>query len=398
MFTTTRSRIAGICLLLAATTVTTATAADGFRAALLSDMATAMNMRQQIEALDEGQHVGTLSYKGHPVTVVVKDNHVVHIGYSVFTAEHRKNAGSPFFDVVERYALLEKLPLKRDKSIERELFEEGIHIDTGSLSMLPSFYAATDIEFSLANEDGKKYRASWQKGGKTICEIELPFTYSLLHGTTMEENENMLVSELLEHSGPITDSSVFIKAEIKRDGLVTYFPYSYYILPGESYYFDSLNANRYYTKADSTTFAPIYDPEYPQESMANVTTSLEVPNSLMLEVKVIQYNYRSTTVTLPLSAFVKYCFDNGCTPFFGIIERNSDKIICQLIMRNENEGYCHLMKLNVDATVAGGTDGKITARLNPYIPISKISDLFADRNGSQPEHARPARKIKFQTK
>lgn len=387
-----------LCMFLLAALTFNSYAASGFHGALLSDMAKAMKMTQKIEALDEGTHVAALSYSGRPITVIVKNDRVAHIGYSIFTAEHRDYTYSPFFDAIERYALLEKLPIQRQKTVERELFEEGIHIDAGSLSILPGLYNAADVEFSLSNDNGKKYHAVWTRKGSPVCEITLPFTYELLHGTTMEENESYLISDLLECNAKGSDESIFTLPSVSREQLITFFPYSYYICPGEAYYFDNLNANRYYTKADSINFAPIYDEKYPLESLANLTTSLEVPNNMTLEVKIIQYNYRSATVALPLSAFVKYCIDNGCTPFFGVLEHNDDSIVCQLLMRNIDEGYCHLLKIKAGTETPGANEGKLTARMSPYIPISKISALFADPTEAQQVKQSQARKIRFKHK
>ncbi len=370
-------------------------AADGYSAALLADMAGAMKMQKAIEALPEGTHVEAISYRGKPVTVVVSNNRVSHIGYSIFPAEQRLGAPSPFYDFAERYALIADLPLKRDKTLEREFFEEGIHFDAGSIASLPSLYKADGVEFSLANEDGKKYRAQWSRGGSPVCEIEVPFTYSLLHGTTMEENEGYLIADLLEVSAIHPDSLPFARTEPVREQLVATFPYSYYVLPGEAYYFDNLNSNRYYTKADSTTFAPILDERYLPESLANIATSMEVPNDLMMDLKVVQYNYRTTNVSLPLSGFVNYCINHGCTPFFGVMEDKGDLIDLMLIMRNADEGYCHLVKLTTSKPAYGEKWDKLTARLNPYIPISKITALFADPTESQQVAPRAARPIKF---
>ncbi len=373
-------------------------AADGFRSVLLSDMAVAMKMRPRMLAMKNGTHVGELTYAGLPITVVVKDGTITHIGFSIFTSDHRQYAYSPFFDAIERFCLIPKLPMKRDKNMDRELFEEGIHIDAGSLSMLPELYNKPDVEFSLYNEDGKKYHAVWSRDNNTLADITMPFTYGLLHGTSMEENENILISDLMNAATKEPDNSIFAPVKVNRDELITYFPYSYYILPGEAYYFDNLNSNMYYTIADSTDFAPIFDVNYPLESLANVTTSLEVPNDIMLKIKVIQYNYRNTTVDLPLAHFVKYCLDNGCTPFFGVLSNTTDKTVCQIIMRNIDEGYCHLLKIESGNIADESIRTTISARMNPYIPISKISALFADPTESEQVKDRPTRTIKFKKK
>lgn len=414
-------RIATVIATVLLASLTSASAADGYRSSLLHDMSMAMNMADSIGQLPDGTHVARLSYLERPVTVVVELGSVSHIGYSIFSKEHRDLAYSPFFDMMERYALLEKLPMNRVKSVERELSEEGIRFYCGSLSVLPTLFEMPDVEFSLEYIDGKKYHASWRKNDQNVAVIETPFTYGLLHGTSMEEDESNLISDFQRLSATQLAETDWTEPTVSRESLYVYNPesssmthteivipdefsdldeaeqtdsvstpasYKYYVKRGEAYYFDNLNSNRYYT-IDNERIAALCEPEYPFESLANILTSMEVPNSLVVDANIKQYNYRSTSVTLPLSAMVKYFLDRGCTPFVGLLKRNDDNMTALLIMRNETEGYCHLLRLNAPASVTGSPEGTVTARVTPYIPISKISSLFdesTESKQSNPSH------------
>lgn len=367
--------IAAILLTIACLPSGAATQPTGrFSSDLLASMADAMKMNTQISAFPDGIHVAALSYAGKPVTVVVKDGEVTHIGYSIFDEGLRTDAPSPFYDVLERYALIEKLPMQRIKTVDRELFEEGVHFSTGNLAMLPRFFGDQNVEFSLSNENGKKYIATWAKNGNTKCSVTLPYTYEFLHGTTMEENERRLIDDLNRLSASGTAEFSFSQPDESR--LVTLFPSNYYILPGESYYFDNFNGNRYYSRTDSVTFEPIFRDDYPRESLANVCTSLEAPHNIRLSLKLVQYGYKTTTVDVPLAGLVDYFLSAGCTPFFGIIEHNDKQTVCELLMRNFDEGYCHILKITAPTPDIGLSDASFSARMNSYIPISKLSSLF----------------------
>lgn len=371
-------------VVLLATFMTVSAAIDGYRSSLLHDMAVAMKMTDSIEQLSEGTHVARLSYHDRPITIVVEHGRVNHIGYSIFTKEHRESAYSPFFNMVERYALLEKLPMQRIKSVGRELYEEGIHFEIGSLSILPSLYDRPDLEFTLENINGKKYRARWRMNDQDLVVIDTPYTYGLLHGTSMEDDENNLISDLRQLSDSRFEKSDWIvPSEIQEEDFDSiYHQYkpdkdNLFVKPGETYYFDNLNSNRYYT-TDNDSLVPLHDPAYPFESMANILTSMEVPNSLVVDANIKCYNYRTDTVSLPLSAMVKYFLDQRCTPFVGLLESNPENTVALLVMRNINEGYCHLIKLTTPASAAGTDEGSVTARINAYIPISKITSLFVE--------------------
>lgn len=351
--------------------------ADLFRSDILARMASAMKIENTLSEMPDGISVAELEYNGRPLSVVKQDGVIRHIGFSVFPAPMRRQAHSPFYDVIERYALIDALPIEKKKTVDRELFEEGVHFSKGSIQKLPALFGNEKVEFSLTNNNGKEYHAVWTENGRQICEVTLPYTYEFLHGTTMDENERRLIEDFKTLSA--TSFENYSSADVERSSLITYFPTNYYIKPGQSYYFDSFNTNRYYMMPDSLSFAPIYDAEYPRESLANVCTSLEVPNNLKLSIKLVQYNYKSTTVEMPLSSVVDYFLREGCTPFFGIIESTEKQTVCELLLRNEDEGYCHILKITAPAEAIAEHEGTYTARMNSYIPISKISSLFDEQ-------------------
>lgn len=354
---------------------------DSYATDLLAEIAAALGKEDSIASLPEGLSVAALKYGARPVTVVKEHGKVSHIGLTVFGEELRKQIPSPFYDAVERYALIDVLPMKRIKTVDRELFEEGVEFMSGNIRRLPSFYEKEGLEFQLRNENGRKYVASWRQDGHMLEEIVMPYTYGFLHGLDMDECESRLLSDLQDL--PDERFNGFSPCKVDRSELVTYFPVNYYIKPGESYYFDHLNANRYYTSQDSTEFVPIYDPSFPHESLANVLTSLEVANDLRLDISLVTYNFKKRRVTVPLSQFIDYCLQRGCDPFFGIIESTEERTVCQLLLRNTDEGFCHLLKITAPSSLIGAREGTYEARMNSYIPISKITSLFPRTDAPQ---------------
>ena len=58
-------------------------AGNRYRTDLLQRMAEALTANERLDTLPEGRYVGLMQYKTHPVTVVVADSTVEHIGYSI---------------------------------------------------------------------------------------------------------------------------------------------------------------------------------------------------------------------------------------------------------------------------------------------------------------------------
>ena len=350
---------------------------------ILKEMSEAMKITGLLDTISDGIHVEAIDYKGKPVTIISENGKITHIGYSVFLEDIRRGIPSPFYNMMERYALLEALPLKRQKTVSRELYEEGFNFSKGSLGLLPSLYKDSTIIFSLDTQNGKKYNAEWRKGDNPVVSMTAPVSYDLHHGTNMDENERRILEDLQSISKAPFNKENFKKSPISREDVITYFPVNYYILPGESYYFDNFNTNRYYTRTDSINFNPIFSNEYPMETLANLCTGIEIENRINIDIKLIQYGHKKPNVNIPLSVLVEYCLNNGCTPFFGVIGSDKNTITAELLMRNAPEGYCHNIKITAPLSSICNEDGPFKARMNPFIPISKISSLFDDNYTDQ---------------
>lgn len=352
---------------------------DLFSSDILGEIATALDSRSQLDTLPDGIHIGTLFHAGKPLTIVKRDSTVRHIGYAIFSAELRQATPSPFYNVLERNALIKGLQIKRDKTVDEEFADQGVVFSKGKLQTLPDLYGKSDIAFTLENRNGKAYHAIWTDKDKTICEIEMPYTFKFLNGTDMDENERRLTDDLMMLTQYHFDSDSLEAVDIDKERLVPHLLNEHYILPGESYYFDTLNSNRYYEQVDSSFFRPVYSPEYPIESLANICTSTEVPNNLTVELKVIKYGFKTSIIEVPLSSLINYFRRNDCQAFFGIIKSNEQEFVCEIIFRNADEGYCHIVKMTVPIDAIGTKDGRYIARLNSYIPISKIENLFYEK-------------------
>lgn len=351
-----------------------------FSADVLGDIAAALGNRDTLDSIPDGIYIGTFTSRGKPLSVIKADSMVCHIGYSIFTEDMRKELPSPFYDVLERNALIKDIPgMKRQRTVDQEFEERGVVFRKGSLKMLPSLFGRPEIKFNLYNYDGKKYHAIWADSDRVVCEIEMPYTYEFLKGTEMDENERRLVDGLSRLRPYAFANDSLAAADVDNCSVLPYHTSNLYILPGESYYLEGLNANRFYQMSDSGALYPVYAPEFPIESLSNLCTAAEVPNKISVEVKVVKYGFKKAFVEVPLTSMVDYFRKSGTTPFFGIIETGPDATVCEVVFRNTAEGYCHILKMTAPAETIGKREGKFTARLNSFIPISKIENLFDDK-------------------
>lgn len=356
------------------------------------------------------------TYKTLPVRVDINGGTVIHIGYDIFDDALRGGPNDVVFNFLERYALAADMPLKREKSVNAMLAEDQITFEGGDFSRLKRMN--TDgYSISVNNLNGRQYRVSWNTPDEqTEYVVSFPISYDLLHGTGMVENERRLLDGLTSHINK-PDNSV----SVTRHQLLPTWNINYYILPGNSYYTDALTSNKYYQFVISDTisagktadliesvkeavksasqaektgdnkpnltkpakksgFELIYNPSiYPIESIANMLTTGKIDNDFILDIKHIGYDFNYQNISVPLNQAIDYFIKKNCEVFFGVSQQKDDIYTCVVIFRNIPEGYCHSMRVTINRNDLESCTGRFPARLTSYIPISKISNLFGEK-------------------
>lgn len=315
------------------------------------------------------------SYQNLQVHALKAGDEVKHIGYRLFVQDERRWFDLPVFDFLERSVLEADIPgILDDVTVERSLEEDGVQYANGNLRTLLTVAPDTTLSLVIENPDGRNYLLRWtDAAGEMVYAITFPIFYDLLHGTEMTENERRLWEGLSSNSIEQRDTLIVDASMLMQDAdsLVRVFE-------GEQYYFPENNSNRYYEYVDSARFRLICNERHPLYSLANLVTSTEIENGYQVKVRLIGYDYSDRFFNMPLSEFVDYFIKNGCKPFFGVIDADEKKITALLTMKNEKEGYCHNIRLTAPADIMRIENGEITARITPYIPISRILSLFDD--------------------
>ncbi len=357
-------------LAVAASCVSVAT--NSYRTDLLQQMANVMKITEQLDMLSNGEHYKLLTYRNRNITVIVKDSVIQHVGYAVFTPLQRQMAGAVVCNFLERYALEVSLPMKRGKSVERQLDEDGIFFKWNDFGFFKQLENDTTYCIAVENLDNRRYTVRWSKNEKEAFCVNFPIEHDLLAGTDMLENERRILDELQK-----TDS-MLIWQDVLTDStrLKMTWQGKYYVLPGKSYYIDQLNSNRYYGKNADNSYGLIYHQNYIVESLSNLLTTGCIENSYELEIRLLKYGFVQDTVTVKLNQWLNYCLKHHCTAYFGMISTAAEVANCELIMQNKEMGYIHLMNLTMDISAIEDRKGIITGRLSCYIPTTRIKYLF----------------------
>lgn len=353
-------------------------AQDRYQTDMLKLIADKTGLRQQLDTIKEGEYTHYSQFKSQPITIIVENNRVTHIGFSIFDNNQRQGFGKHICNFLERYFLELAIPTIDHFSTSQRMKEDRVTFlkgepDPQNLRLLSE---DTTVCINLQSINEKDYIMGWRRDSIWQCIISFPIEYDLLIGTNMDERERRL-SEELQNEYCYTDS---LDKE-RQDKLIKAWQDNYYTLKGRAYLLENLNGNLYFEKDSDGLFKPIFNTIYPIESLANLFTSSFIKNEYEIEIQMRKYGFITDTICVPLTRWINYCRFTGCKPFFGIIALNEDGIsTCELIMYNAELGYNHIMKIWFPLAALETRKGIIKARLNSYVTSSRIKNLFDDNN------------------
>lgn len=352
-------------------------AQNEYRTDLLVRMASKLKIAEQLDTLRDSIYYNLFSYRERPLTVIVDNHRVEHIGYHLFTNEHRDVFHTPVINFLERYFLELDLGIDSIHTMKDKMENDNVRFHKGNSKFfrnLPNdslYQIAYFVSIQNINERG--YSVEWLKDSTIVCGISFPIEYAVLTGTDMVEYENRLKNEIERDT--LKSPKV---AEVTREMLKKEWQENYYILKGDYYYFESLNNHQFFVMDSLEQLRPMYDSIHVVESLHNLFTMPYLENEYTLDVKLVKYGFKKEFFSIPLKQWLRFCLNSGCRPYFGIISNDGKNVVCELIMRNSDMAYVHVMNLTFDLKTLEERGGVIKARLNSYIPTARIKYLFEE--------------------
>lgn len=325
---------------------------------------------------NDGLFYKALRYQGYPVSVIVRGGEVTHVGYSLFTPAQRLCLSELQCNFIERMALTADIPDFYGVPFSQYLKDEKVEFWEGDFGVLKSLASDTTLVVHDTMNEGKIHIVSFYSSNKQtrLLTLTYPANYHLISGLNMTEAENALYADI----NRICVENIPI-VELADSMLQPFGDSSVWSVSGNTLFLPEVNANRYYKKTDEM-YSLLYSEDFPKETMANLVTGLEVDNSFVLDVKLVKYGYQKEQIQIPLRRWVAFCLQTGCKPYFGAERMENNQIQGELLMRNEELGYCHVMKMMFDPSILREKTGIIQARLNIYVPISNIKSLFQEND------------------
>lgn len=341
----------------------------------LKAIAVKANISSISDTLSDGIYYGMTVYKKKPITIIVEDNEVKHIGYSIFSPQQRAAFNPICCNFVERYALILKVPVERNRPNHEMMEQDKVIFRTGNFETLEDLIGERDTTLRISyNCENNINFFTWNKNGNIVCELGFPSSYKLLLGMEMDELDARLKRDILNTPTPVSDS---IRVFSKED-LIASITRDFYVKKGAYYYFAELNSDNYYEPVSQkeNMYSLMYNCQYPRQSLANVMTNSGLPNKFQLHIKQEVYGYNDSVYTAPLAKYIDFCLKSGCNPYFCVIRESDGVMDCELIMRNEVLQYNHVMRMKVGTEEVKRRKGVIEARLDAYVPTHYLKNLF----------------------
>lgn len=339
-------------------------AAPPFRSDRLEKMADALGIAE-VAALPGGEN--RILWGSAPVSVVKCNETVEHIGYVLFSEEQREIIGTTVCRFLERYSLEAALPLEREKTLEVQLLEDGISFPKGGgLGTLLQQSHEPGLPLRLSQLGGRRYLLEWGS-----FSMVFPSDAELLLGRTRQEDDRRLPEELADAPAPEAPPLPTPEILSKRPDHILEQQLGWYYLSG-------LSANRYFTARPDGSVEAVDMPAYPSETLANMLAGLVDTGNITVQIKRSVYGLQWDFQTIPFRALIGYSRQFGCTPYWGVIARDGERLEGELILRNEAAGFNHVLRLQVPYKVLDQKEGSIQARLTPFVPTHSLKYLFEE--------------------
>ena len=296
-------------------------------------------------------------------TVMVDEYMTVrHVGMTLFSEEIKQMSNSPVLEFVERYFLQLFHPVP-NSTAALMMHSDGITFPKGNWQDIKKINKTTPftLDYQLM-----RYTLSWKAKGVNLS-ISFPGKYQLIVGENLVQAEEHLPEDI-SHTICLRHKEEAI-SEMTSTSMK-----DYYIKRGGWYNTETLNATTYFKK-NGSSFTPVVDINFIEESVADILLCPAAAESFMVDITMRGYGYKNTQFTVPLHQWIDYCEQKGCNIYCGIESVDTQEVKATVIAINQTLNFNHLLTVTVPLTTIDNGKGTINAKLDAFIPTHNIINL-----------------------
>lgn len=324
------------------------------------------------------------SFNEHPLTIRVnKWDEIEHIGYRFFDNDQRCIQPSPVYDFLERYLLEYDIPNEDGAPKEMRFMIDEFDVEYGNLNTL--FHLDTSFAFQLSYLAYKRYHLSWYQNYQEVLSVSFPMDYQLMCGSNSLELESFFIRDIQRYSftGPAQQVMLPDYIDTCND--------DYYIVEGSSYLSNLIRDDQFYGRNADGAWSLVCSRKKALWSASNIMLYSQFIGNYDLQIAVDRYGYKTDTVHVPLTTFVSYCKAQGSSVYFGVKFRTEKYVKGTLFVTNPENGFTHILSVDIPIDVIESRSGTINSVLYVYIPLHNISDNYFNLQYVPRKHSKTVR-------
>ena len=228
-------------------------------------------------------------------------------------------------------------------------------------------------EANILNLDlifGKYYKISWFKDDRELGFFSFPASYNLIKETDQDKSFQQLKKEFSELATK-EESEKFESISITE-----FNPKNVVTVDGDTFYLGHLTSNTY---IDIISHKPIWNYEFPAESLANLfILGPEVKNP-MVNLEMEGYDKEVYSSVIPFSSLYEILNKEGNQPFYGVAEKLDDGTVEALVVFfNPLYAYIHSLTVVYPVQQIDKDHPVIKVKLLPYIKLHNLKNLWSE--------------------
>lgn len=217
---------------------------------------------------------------------------------------------------------------------------------------------------------GKYYKISWIKDDRELGSFSFPANYNLIKETDQDKSFQELkqkFSELANKSEPETFESISI-TDFNPKNVVT--------IEGDTFYLGHLTSNTY---IDILSHKPIWNPQNPAESLANLFILGPKVSDPMVNLEMEGYDKELYRAELPFHSLYEVLNAEGNQPFYGVSEKSEDGTIESFVVFfNPLYAYIHSLTITYPSQQTNRDNTIMKVKLLPFIKLHNLKNLWSE--------------------
>lgn len=217
---------------------------------------------------------------------------------------------------------------------------------------------------------GKYYKISWIKDDIELGSFSFPANYNLIKETDQDKS----FQELKQKFSELANKGE--RDKIESIAITEFNPQNIVTIDGETFYLGHLTSNTY---IDILSHKPIWNPEFPAESLANLFILGPKVSNPMVNLEMEGYDREVYSAKIPFSSLYEVLNLEGNQPFYGVSEKLDDGTVESLVVFfNPLYAYIHSLTVIYPGQQTNKDNPVIKVKLLPFIKLHNLKNLWSE--------------------